>query len=152
MNPSFQQPEPKDLQPQDNLSQQMQTLRIQDTTDEKVDSLDQQPKAPLEKASQSNDVDFYRIMSGKEQRTTIMIRNIPNKFKQINLLEMINELHSQQFDYFYLPMDLKVIPAYLLTPLDPVQCRLRLRELHRSHLHPGLLPGLPEHRVVPLHL
>jgi len=29
----------------------------------------------------SNEVDFYRILNGSEKRTTIMIRNIPNKFK-----------------------------------------------------------------------
>jgi hypothetical protein len=52
-------------------------------------------------------------MNGKEKRTTIMIRNIPNKFKQINLLDMINEAHGHQYDYFYLPMDLKV-----RTPID----------------------------------
>jgi len=30
---------------------------------------------------QNNDVDFLKIMNGEEKRTTIMIRNIPNKFK-----------------------------------------------------------------------
>ncbi len=37
-----------------------------------------------------------------------MIRNIPNKFKQMTLLEMINLKHEHKYDYFYLPMDLKV--------------------------------------------
>mmetsp|Transcript_8175 Transcript_8175/g.6090 ORF Transcript_8175/g.6090 Transcript_8175/m.6090 type:complete len:135 (-) Transcript_8175:400-804(-) len=36
-----------------------------------------------------------------------MVRNIPNKFKQGTLLEMINKNHSLCYDYFYLPMDLK---------------------------------------------
>ncbi len=48
-----------------------------------------------------------------------MIRNIPNKVKQINLLEMINELHSKQFDYFYLPMDLKVSSIPMLNSSRP---------------------------------
>lgn len=38
-----------------------------------------------------------------------MIRNIPNKFKQMTLLEMINAKNKGRYDYFYLPMDLKVI-------------------------------------------
>lgn len=59
-------------------------------------------------SNKNNDVDFYKILNGDEKRTTIMIRNIPNKFKQMNLLEMINVNHFQQYDYFYLPMDLKV--------------------------------------------
>lgn len=37
-----------------------------------------------------------------------MVRNIPNKFKQKNLLEKINKSHAGKYDYFYLPMDLKV--------------------------------------------
>ena len=41
----------------------------------------------------NNEVDFYKIMRGEEKRTTIMIRNIPNKFKQKQLLEMINMNH-----------------------------------------------------------
>ncbi|MFS8160047.1 MAG: hypothetical protein ACMG6E_07520 [Candidatus Roizmanbacteria bacterium] len=42
---------------------------------------------------QNNDVDFYKILNGEESRTTIMIRNIPNKFKQMTLLDMINIKH-----------------------------------------------------------
>ncbi len=42
---------------------------------------------------QKNEIDIYRIMNGEEPRTTVMIRNIPNKFKQMTLLEMINENH-----------------------------------------------------------
>lgn len=37
-----------------------------------------------------------------------MIRNIPNKFKLNALLDMINIQHQGKYDYFYLPMDLKV--------------------------------------------
>lgn len=47
-------------------------------------------------------------MNDEEKRTTIMIRNIPNKFKQMTLLDMININHKGRYDYFYLPMDLKV--------------------------------------------
>jgi hypothetical protein len=28
-----------------------------------------------------NDIDLYRILDDKEDRTTVMVRNIPNKFK-----------------------------------------------------------------------
>jgi hypothetical protein len=46
-------------------------------------------------------------MTDEEKRTTIMVRNIPNKFKQMQLLDMINLNHKGKYDYFYLPMDLK---------------------------------------------
>ena len=55
-----------------------------------------------------NEISIFKILCGEENRTTVMIRNTPNKFKQMTLLEMINERHLGKYDYFYLPMDLKV--------------------------------------------
>ena len=46
----------------------------------KNDSVDE---SKISDVSISNEVDFYKIMRGDEKRTTIMIRNIPNKFKQM---------------------------------------------------------------------
>lgn len=60
-----------------------------------------------EKKELTNDIDIYRILEDNEERTTVMVRNIPNKFKQKTLLEMISQ-YEGQYDYFYLPMDLKV--------------------------------------------
>ena len=48
-----------------------------------------------------------RILSGEDQRTTVMIKNIPNKYTQRMLLEKINKLHANRYDFFYLPIDLK---------------------------------------------
>lgn len=56
-------------------------------------------------------------MNNEESRTTIMIRNIPNKFKQMTLLDMINVRHQNKYDYFYLPMDLKVSFKIQITPI-----------------------------------
>jgi hypothetical protein len=41
-------------------------------------------------------------------RTTIMIRNIPNKYTQEMLLERFEENHKKKFDFFYLPIDYNV--------------------------------------------
>ena len=56
----------------------------------------------------SNDIDIYRILERREDRTTVMVRNIPNKFKQKTMLTMINDNYLGKYNYFYLPMDLKV--------------------------------------------
>lgn len=48
------------------------------------------------------------ILNGKDKRTTLMIRNIPNKFTQKILLQQIDLQHSMQYDLFYLPIDLRV--------------------------------------------
>lgn len=54
-------------------------------------------------------VDLERIMQGNERRTTIMIRNIPNRYTQESLLKVIDVKFQGQYDFFYLPMDFKVI-------------------------------------------
>ena len=41
-------------------------------------------------------------------RTTIMIRNIPNKYTHDMLLELINRNNKKKFDFFYLPIDYTV--------------------------------------------
>ncbi|KNE59933.1 hypothetical protein AMAG_05382 [Allomyces macrogynus ATCC 38327] len=54
-----------------------------------------------------NEFDVLRILSGKDTRTTIMIRNIPNKYSQQMLIDFINESHRGQYDFLYLRMDFK---------------------------------------------
>ena len=46
-------------------------------------------------------------------RTTIMVRNIPNKYTQEMLLELFEKNHKKKFDFFYLPIDYNVLLAYL---------------------------------------
>ena len=41
-------------------------------------------------------------------RTTIMMRNIPNKYTQDMLLELFEKNHKKKFDFFYLPIDYNV--------------------------------------------
>lgn len=63
------------------------------------------------KSSNFNKNDFAlsipAIMNGTETRTTLMIRNIPNKYTQCSVLEEINVNHSGLYDFFYLPIDFK---------------------------------------------
>lgn len=44
---------------------------------------------------------------GKDNRTTLMIKNIPNKYNQKMLLQAVDEYHKGAFDFFYLPIDFK---------------------------------------------
>lgn len=48
-----------------------------------------------------------RIISSADRRTTCMIKNIPNKYTQAMLIDMINETHWGAYDFIYLRMDFK---------------------------------------------
>lgn len=48
-----------------------------------------------------------RIFHGEDSRTTIMIKNIPNKYSAKLLLATIDEYNKGTYDFFYLPIDFK---------------------------------------------
>eukprot|EP00899_Mesostigma_viride_P022819 jgi/Mesvir1/3721/Mv14999-RA.1 len=48
-----------------------------------------------------------RIYQDLDVRTTLMIKNIPNKYTQKMLLQAIDDRHKGSYDFFYLPIDFK---------------------------------------------
>ncbi|KAJ8567943.1 hypothetical protein K7X08_020665 [Anisodus acutangulus] len=52
-------------------------------------------------------LDLEKIMSGEDARTTLMIKNIPNKYTSKMLLAAIDETHKNTYDFLYLPIDFK---------------------------------------------
>ncbi len=48
------------------------------------------------------------VLNGNDPRTTLMIKNIPNKYNQKMLLQKIDVQHKGQYNFFYLPLDFKV--------------------------------------------
>jgi hypothetical protein len=62
----------------------------------------------------NNKINLFRILKGENnlddevmKLTTLMIRNIPVKTLQSDLLAFIDENFYGKYDYFYLPIDLK---------------------------------------------
>ncbi|GAA0183792.1 RNA metabolism protein [Lithospermum erythrorhizon] len=53
------------------------------------------------------ELDIERIMLGEDKRTTLMIKNIPNKYTSKMLLAAIDECHKGTYDFLYLPIDFK---------------------------------------------
>lgn len=54
-------------------------------------------------------IELDTIKNGLEKRTTIMIRNIPNRYNQEALLKVIDVKFKGMYDFVYLPMDFRVI-------------------------------------------
>lgn len=52
-------------------------------------------------------LDLEKILSGEDSRTTLMIKNIPNKYTSKMLLAAIDENHRGTYDFLYLPIDFK---------------------------------------------
>ena len=53
-------------------------------------------------------LEIDKIASGEDLRTTLMIRNIPNKYDQKLILKTLEPDFKNKYDFFYLPIDFKV--------------------------------------------
>ncbi|XP_057542448.1 protein MEI2-like 4 isoform X1 [Amaranthus tricolor] len=53
------------------------------------------------------ELDIERISRGEDNRTTLMIKNIPNKYTSKMLMGAIDERHRGTYDFIYLPIDFK---------------------------------------------
>ncbi|VVB12634.1 unnamed protein product [Arabis nemorensis] len=58
-------------------------------------------------SKQQFQLDLTKIMSGEDLRTTLMIKNIPNKYTAKMLLAAIDEKNRGTYDFLYLPIDFK---------------------------------------------
>ncbi|KAG6426688.1 hypothetical protein SASPL_110915 [Salvia splendens] len=58
------------------------------------------------------ELDLERIARGDDKRTTLMIKNIPNKYTSKMLLAAIDERHRGTYDFIYLPIDFKASLFY----------------------------------------
>ncbi|GAA5989202.1 hypothetical protein JCM5350_007330 [Sporobolomyces pararoseus] len=52
-----------------------------------------------------NVINYERIEQGLEVRTTLMLKNIPNKLKDVEVMQFIEEVVGRSFDFFYLRTD-----------------------------------------------
>ncbi|XP_068656553.1 protein MEI2-like 4 isoform X4 [Aristolochia californica] len=70
------------------------------------------------------ELDIDRIVRGEDARTTLMIKNIPNKYTSKMLLAAIDEHHRGTYDFIYLPIDFKNkcnVGYAFINMIDPMQ-------------------------------
>uniref|UniRef100_A0A803ND93 Mei2-like C-terminal RNA recognition motif domain-containing protein n=1 Tax=Chenopodium quinoa TaxID=63459 RepID=A0A803ND93_CHEQI len=70
------------------------------------------------------ELNIDRIMRGDDNRTTLMIKNIPNKYTSKMLLATIDEQHRGKYDFIYLPIDFKNkcnMGYAFINMIDPIQ-------------------------------
>ncbi|KAI7891548.1 RNA recognition motif 2-domain-containing protein [Mucor mucedo] len=72
-----------------------------------VPSASSAPSAPSAPGKASFELDISKVITKQDTRTTFMIRNIPNKYTQEMIMNLINETHKNSYDFFYLRMDFK---------------------------------------------
>lgn len=58
-----------------------------------------------QKDSKDYEIDLDLIQT--QSKTTLMIRNIPNKYTQDLMLDRIDRHYNKEYDFFYLPIDFK---------------------------------------------
>ena len=101
-----------------------------------------------------------QCLAGEDKRTTLMIKNIPNKYTQKMLLTTIDEKFRGTYDFFYLPIDFKnkcnvgyafinmVRPEYIIPLIQKFDrkkwekfnsekvCNISYARIQVSHSHP----------------
>ena len=79
-------------------------------------SLKQKHKLNKRQNGKRNEIVVYKMLNGMDTRTTLMLKNIPNRYTQKMMIDFLNETLQGQFDFLYLRMDYEV----LLTNVEPL--------------------------------
>lgn len=88
-------------------SQMMPVLNSFDFPNERVRSRRNEAASSQADNKRQFELDIDRIIRGEDSRTTLMIKNIPNKYTSKMLLAAIDERLRGTYDFLYLPIDFK---------------------------------------------
>jgi hypothetical protein len=93
------------------------------------------PSVPVNSAER-NQLNLARIEDGQDTRTTVMIKNIPNKMSDKDLMAYIGSVCVRKIDFLYLRMDFQNGSCRILEAFSPtdapsrVQRWLCIRQFH----------------------
>jgi hypothetical protein len=74
------------------------SLKLSNDSDREVDS-------DFKPSTDRNKVNIDHIMKGKDARTTVMIKNVPNRYSQQMLKDFLDNTNWGEYDFLYLRMD-----------------------------------------------
>lgn len=89
------------------------SFSLMKSTEESSREENERRRKPKKRPLEESEKNFYVIRldfisQGKDGRTTVMIKNIPNKYTQKMLLHAIDKKFAKTYDFLYLPIDFKV--------------------------------------------
>ncbi|XP_020248626.1 protein MEI2-like 4 isoform X1 [Asparagus officinalis] len=84
-----------------------QTPNLHDITHDRMRRRISDSGANQADSKKQYELDINRIIQGDDSRTTLMIKNIPNKYTSKMLLGTIDDQHKGTYDFIYLPIDFK---------------------------------------------
>ena len=94
-----------------SYASQIMNSSTEESSKEKNEERRKPRKRPLEEGEKSFYVIKLDVISNhKDCRTTVMIKNIPNKYTQKMLLQAIDCKFAGTYNFLYLPIDFKVFP------------------------------------------
>ncbi|RDY08962.1 Protein MEI2-like 4, partial [Mucuna pruriens] len=85
------------------------------------------------------ELDIDRIKSGEDNRTTLMIKNIPNKYTSKMLLAAIDERHRGTYDFVYLPIDFRFLCFVLQSKENTFLNKCNVGYAFINMTNPGLI-------------
>ncbi|KAM7199103.1 RNA recognition motif 2 domain containing protein [Naviculisporaceae sp. PSN 640] len=89
-----------------SMQRNMQGLQVYGRPDNRRQNAMRVARSPFHNnAGNHNQVDVNRITEGSDVRTTIMLRNIPNKVDQKMLKEIVDQSSWGKYDFMYLRID-----------------------------------------------
>ena len=90
-------------------SSPLMNISTEESSREEYEERRKPKKRPLDEGEKTFYViNINNIKRGDDSRTTIMIKNIPNKYTQKMLLQTIDKKFMGTYDFLYLPIDFKV--------------------------------------------
>ena len=93
----------------ENGQERTLNLSTEDSSKEEMTERGKPKKRPLgESEKKYYVIQLDMIKKGHDSRTTVMIKNIPNKYTQKMLLQTIDKKFRGTYDFLYLPIDFKV--------------------------------------------